>query len=126
MIPDVRLERARGNVARVWLAIWFDFILLAAREFDAFLQVRDGLVELTHRDVSMPAMPVEPCVDREALDALRERRNRVLIPRQIALTASDPDQRIRTLRILRECGLGVSELLKLPRLRVALARISNR
>src|SRR5216684_3666782 len=60
VIEDVRLQRARGNVARIWLPIRLDFVRLPAYENCGDLEIAHRIPKSTNGDVAVPAMAIEP------------------------------------------------------------------
>ena len=104
VISNVEVQRAGWNVARVGLAVGFDFIRFALNQLICLLKVADRTIEAPHSDVAMAAMPVEAGVRRKERDAFGVSFDGLGETAEIGEPASDPNDCVSTLRVGRGVG----------------------
>ncbi len=95
VVPDIELERAGGNVARIGLPVGLDLVTLAFDQLRRFLQIANGEIKLPQRDVSMTAVSIKASVRRMERDAFRVRVDCFGETTEIGKTAPQPDDCIR-------------------------------
>ena len=91
VIPDIRLQSARGDVQGVRETVRFDDILHAFNEASGLFQVGDRFLELASSDLPVTAVTVHPGVIRMFLDPRAEDFDRLLIFPQIGRSPAEPD-----------------------------------
>ena len=99
VVVDVRLKRARRDVAIVGLTIGFDLVRRALHQVGRLPQILDGQIELANRDVAVPPMAVQAWLVGMHFDGARVDFNRLAKAREIRRTASQPDRRVDVLRV---------------------------
>src|SRR6185503_10715087 len=92
VVPDIELQGARGNIARVWLAVRFHFIRLSFDESCSFLQVSYCGIKLAQSDVAMTSMAVKPGVAGKFPDARAVNFDRLREATKISEAASQPNR----------------------------------
>ena len=102
VVADVRLQRGERDALSVWLAVGLDLIGLAGDQRLRTLEVGDRLIELTHGDVPVTAMPQESGVGGEALHAVGKDPDCLTVPAEIRGAPADPDEGRRIRRRLAE------------------------
>jgi hypothetical protein len=98
VVPDVRVERARRQVARVGEPVGLDFVGAFRDQPRRGLEVRDGGVEPARRDVAVAAVSEEAGLGREFLDPRREDRDGFPVAAEIRRPAPEPDDGLGIVR----------------------------
>src|SRR5688500_6487513 len=94
VIPDVRLQRAGGNVAGIRQAVRFDLVGPALDQSRRFFKIGDRVIETSQSDETMAAMSIQSSVSRESLDAVCENTNRIFVTSEVRGASSEPDDPI--------------------------------
>jgi hypothetical protein len=110
MIRDVRVQRADGHVARVWLAVGLDLVRLAADELRRALEICCREINLSHGQIPMAAVSIQPWIVRVEGDAARVDVDRLPDAAQVREAPPEPDDRVRIRWRMLISGTRFSEL----------------
>ena len=94
MVTDVGMQRPDRRILRVRLSIGLDFIRLASHQRGGLFEIGHGRIEIAHRDVSMPAVTIEPRIVRVQRDTARVHVDRFPQLSEIAESPRIPEDRI--------------------------------
>ena len=91
MVRDIRVQRTDRRVTRVRLTVGLDLVRLALHELRCALEVRDGATKITHREIAMSAVTIEPRIVGVQRDTLRIHVDRFANAPEIRQASSQPD-----------------------------------
>src|SRR5688500_14816309 len=117
VIPDVRLQRAGGNVAGIRQAVRFDLVGPALDQSRRFFKIGDRVIETSQSDETMAAMSIQSSVSRESLDAFSKHTDCIFVTSEVRGASSEPDNSISGVSIF---------LIESPRLAKFCLKVASR